>query len=345
MSRSGLQVLPPPSRLKSVQIEPTSYCNLKCAGCNRTWRDNRGVLNSTHMALETFDRVIANLPPGDVCWLNGYGEPTLNIALPEMIAVAKKKFSQVYVISNLLARGVDFYQEMQTKGLDQLHVSVDSLNPEIANLVRYGTDVGKLTDRLEQVRKALSIPIIINIVVSEKNLFDVPNTIAILDSIAGRAGSFEVGFADFGAFADDDFDYSSWFTGPASKATFNQILSAVIPAMTNLKFRNEEFKQRRRKRPSDRCERPFFDPAVTIDGYLTPCCVELHNPDHYQRTSIVDQSLDQAWRSGAVMGWLEAYLREEPAICRECCLNPYRNEKKSRPLWSRLTGTPSAART
>ena len=336
-------MLPPPSRLKSVQIEPTSYCNLKCAGCNRTWRDSKGILSPAHMSLETFGRVIANLPPGDTCWLNGYGEPTLNVALPDMIAVAKEKFDAVYVISNLLARGVDFYQEMEAKGLDQLHVSVDSLNPEIASVVRYGTDVGKLIDRLDHVRRALSVPIIINVVVSEKNLFDVPNTIAILDRVAGRAGGFEVGFADFGAFADDDFDYSSWFTTPTSKATFKRLMAAVIPAMKNLKFRNEEFKQRRRKRASDRCERPFFDPAVTVDGFLTPCCVELHNADHYQRTSVADQPLDHAWRSAAVAGWLEAYLRQEPAICRECCLNPYRNEKKSRPLWSRLTGRPAVA--
>jgi MoaA/NifB/PqqE/SkfB family radical SAM enzyme len=343
MARTELKLSPAPARLKSIQIEPTSYCNLKCAGCNRTWREGQGTLVSRHMALETFARVIDHLPPGDVCWLNGYGEPTLNIDLPDMVATAKTRFDQVYVISNLLARGIDFYRALERKGLDQLHVSVDSLNPEVADTVRYGTDVVKLRDRLGEVRAALQVSMTINIVVSEKNLYDIPNTLAYLNRLAGRPGGFDVGFADFGAFADDDYDYSSWFTNTGSKAIFNKMIAPLIPKFSNLNFRNEEFKQRRRKRPTDRCERPFFDPAVTVDGHLVPCCVELHNADHYRRTSIVDQDFQTAWAAPGIQEWLKDYLREEPSICRECCLNPYRNEKKVVPLLDRLLGREAAA--
>ncbi len=325
-----LRIEPPPSRLESVQIEPTTYCNLKCAGCKRTWRDSRGLLTPRNMPLETFAKIMENLPPGGVCWLNGFGEPTLNDALPEMVAVAKRSFDQVYVISNLLARDIAFYRELERRGLDQLHVSVDSLQQQTAELVRFGTDVEKLKERLAAVRRAISVPIIINCVVSVKNMHDVPDTLAALD----RIGGFDVGFADFGAFGGGDEDYSAWFTTADHKAAFNGMLKRVVPHMKNLTFRNPGFKQRRRRHKSDRCSRPFFDPGVTVDGFLVPCCVELQNPGHYRYTSIVTQTLAEAWRSPAISGWLRAYLEEEPAICKECTLNPWRNEKPS--IWARL---------
>jgi MoaA/NifB/PqqE/SkfB family radical SAM enzyme len=328
--REILQIEPAPSRLKSVQIEPTTYCNLKCAGCTRTWRDSRGLLTPRNMPLATFKTIMANLPPGDICWLNGYGEPTLNEALPEMVAVAKQTFDDVFVISNLLARDAEFFVRMERQGLDQLHVSVDSLHQQTAELVRFGTDVEKLKERLAAVREAVSIPIIINCVVSVKNMEDVANTLTELD----RIGGFDVGFADFGAFGGGDDDYSGWFTTLDHKAAFNAMLKRVTPRMKNLTFRNEGFKQRRRKFKSDRCPRPFFDPGVTVDGFLVPCCVELHNPGHYRFTSIVNQTLAEAWRSPAISGWLRAYLEREPGICKECTLNPWRNEKPS--IWERL---------
>jgi MoaA/NifB/PqqE/SkfB family radical SAM enzyme len=320
-----LRIEPPPSRLESVQIEPTTYCNLKCAGCNRTWRDSRGLLAAKVMPLEIFTKVMKNLPPGGTCWLNGYGEPTLNDALPAMIAVAKQSYDKVFVISNLLAREMDFYRRMEAAGLDELHVSVDSLNQEIADLVRFGTDTKRLKERLRAVRTALSVPIIINIVVSVKNLRDVADTLAELNGIGG----FDCGFADFGAFGDEDEDYGGWFTKREHKAEFNAMLERITPKLKNLTFRNTQFKRRRRKNPASRCSRPFFDPAVTVDGMLAPCCVELHNPGHYRNTSIVNQTFAEAWRSPAIREWLTAYLAEEPAICKECCLNPWRNEKPS----------------
>ena len=328
--RQKLHIEPPPSRLKSVQIEPTTYCNLKCAGCKRTWRDSRGLLTPRTMPLETFRKIMANLPPGDICWLNGFGEPTLNEALPEFIAIAKRKFDNVHVISNLLARDPEFYVRMVENGLDQLHVSVDSLHQETAELVRFGTEVEKLKERLAAVRAAIPVPIIINCVVSVKNMSDVENTLTELN----RIGGFDVGFADFGAFGGGDEDYSDWFTTLDHKAVINAMLKRVTPQMKNLTFRNEGFKQRRRKHKSDRCPRPFFDPGVTVDGFLVPCCVEMQNPGHYRYTSIVDQTFAEAWRSPAISGWLQAYLEKEPAICKDCALNPWRNEKPS--LWERL---------
>ncbi len=325
---------PLPEKLKSVQIEPTTYCNLKCAGCNRTYRESKETLDVKHMPLETFRAIIDNLPPGEICWLNGYGEPTLNTDLPEFVQIAKTKFDQVYCISNALTRGPEFYRELEAAGLGELHLSVDSLNPEMADLVRFGTDTEKLRRRLREIRAAISLDIIINVVVSDKNMFDVPNTLSHLNEIGG----FRVGFADFGAFAEEGYDYGDWFTNWDTKMTFNQMIEPLTEKFTNVSFINTRFKLRRRKRNAQRCDRPFLHPAVTVDGFLTPCCVELHNTGHYSNTNVAMMPYAEAWESESVSRWISAYQEAEPNICKECCLNPWRSEKDYRSWWERLSG-------
>ncbi len=323
-----------PLRLKSVQIEPTTNCNLKCAGCNRTYREEQGTLEVKTMALETFRAIIANLPPGEICWLNGYGEPTLNAALPDFIPIAKEKFDRVYCISNALTRGPDFYRRMEAAGLDELHISVDSLDPAMADAVRSGTDTGKLKRRLREIRAALSIDIIINVVVSAKNLYDVPNTVAHLDEIGG----FRVGFADFGAFAEEGYDYGDWFMDWETKQSFHRMIKPITETFTNVSFINTRFKMRRRKKTTARCDRPFLHPAVTVDGLLTPCCVELHDTGHYGETNVAMMTYEEAWASAPVSKWVSDYIEAEPEIFKECCLNPWRNEKDYKPWWERLMG-------
>lgn len=330
---------PVPAKLMSVQIEPTTNCNLKCAGCNRTYRESQGTLEVKTMALETFRAIIANLPPGEICWLNGYGEPTLNAALPDFIPIAKEKFDRVYCISNALTRGPDFYRRMEAAGLDELHISVDSLNPAMSETVRAGTDTGKLKRRLREIRDILTIDIIINVVVSAKNMHDVPDTVAQLNKIGG----FRVGFADFGAFAEEGYDYGEWFLDWPAKQAFNRIIKPLTETCTNLSFINTRFKMRRRKRGTARCDRPFLHPAVTVEGLLTPCCVELHDTSHYSETNVAMMTYGEAWESEPVSKWVSDYMESEPDICKECCLNPWRNEKDHKPWWQRLAGAGSGA--
>ncbi len=323
-----------PEKLASVQIEPTTWCNLKCAGCNRTYRENEGTLEISHMSLQTFQAVVDNLPPAEVCWLNGYGEPTLNPGLPKFLPIAKKKFDQVFCISNALTRGPDFYREMEAGGLDELHISVDSLNPDMVDRVREGTVTEKLKRRLAEIRAAIKIDIIINIVVSEKNMFDVPNTLKHLNDIGG----FNVGFADFGAFAEGNYDYGDWFLSWDSKVTFNRMIAPLPEKFSKISFINTRFKARRRKKNTLRCDRPFLHPAVTVDGLLTPCCVELHNTDHYENTNVAMMPYEDAWNSAPVSKWIADYNESEPDFCKECCLNPWRDEGEYKPWWARLAG-------
>ena len=71
-----------PERLRRLQIEVTTLCNLFCQECSRTVGVQAGTWTDKHLSLENFQKLIENSPPAEVLVLQGVGEPTLN---PELL--------------------------------------------------------------------------------------------------------------------------------------------------------------------------------------------------------------------------------------------------------------------
>ena len=55
-----------PERLKRLQIEITTGCNLRCGGCQRTIGMEEGTWRNAHMPVARFAAVLNNAPPSDV---------------------------------------------------------------------------------------------------------------------------------------------------------------------------------------------------------------------------------------------------------------------------------------
>lgn len=70
-----------------------------------------------------------------------------------------------------------------------------------------------------------------------------------------------------------------------------------------------------------RCRRPFHAVYVTVDGFLTPCCLS-NDPTLMGRVSLAEAPFEQAWTSPGALRFLSAYFDHEPAICRGCAFNP-----------------------
>ena len=100
-----------PARLRRLQIEITTGCNLRCAGCQRTLGMAEGTWRNAHMPLDRFAAVLGNAPPADAIILQGIGEPTLHPGLPEMIGLAREtgRYGVVSFNTNALARETAYY--------------------------------------------------------------------------------------------------------------------------------------------------------------------------------------------------------------------------------------------
>lgn len=310
--RPDMSLFATPTKLQRLQIEITTGCNLRCAGCQRTIGMNRGDWRNQHMAPDLFAKILGNAPPAEALVLQGIGEPTLHPRLDELLALAKAsaKYPLIGFNSNALAHEPQAYAAWKEAGLTHLAISVDSFDPVLAEKSRAGTDVAALRRAIPELLALFGSRVTFSVVVSKANL---PGLGALLEELA-----------QLGAQAVEVQPLVGY--GPESEplALSRQDREAVIQIAAAV----------RNRRPGlavmlaailtpngSRCRRPFHAGYVTVEGYLTPCCLT-QDVALYGRASLAEQSFAEAWTSPGVAGWLESTLDGTPEICRGCCNNP-----------------------
>ena len=302
----------PPERLRRLQIEITTGCNLECVGCQRTIGMKDRSWRNTHMKLDRFAKVLANAPPADALILQGIGEPTLHPGLPAMIDLARDsgKFGAISFNTNALVRKTDYYAKLRARGLGHISISVDSLEPETAEALRAGTDCARLERAIAELSPLFGGNITLSIVLSRRNAPELPALLKRLHQLGGRVIEIQplIAYAsEINAMALSPAELA------AVRVTVEQVKRAapglaviLAPAVTP---------------NGSRCSRPFHAGYVTVGGYLTPCCTT-NDIDLFGRTSLIEQGFADAWRGPGVQTWLEAFVAREPEICGGCAFNP-----------------------
>ncbi|HVC63272.1 MAG TPA: radical SAM protein [Acetobacteraceae bacterium] len=172
-----------PARLRRLQIEITTGCNLRCAGCQRTLGMAAGSWRNAHMPARIFAAILRNAPPADTIILQGIGEPTLHPDLPQLIAAARGagKFGAVSFNTNALVREPAYYQALRAAGLDHVSVSVDSLDPRTAQATRAGTDCQRLTEAIQALIALFGPTVTLSILLSRHNAEELPELLQRLN--------------------------------------------------------------------------------------------------------------------------------------------------------------------
>lgn len=298
-----------PQSLVKLTLEITTLCNLKCAGCPRTM----GVANDTwidrHMDLAQFRRILDGWPPTGFVTLHGIGEPTLHPQFVELVAMARQsgKFKRMKVTSNGITRSPDYYGEAVKAGLDEFWISVDSFDPAIANRMREGTKVEKLKNNIAACLEK-GLPLHVSMVVSAVNYRDIPNTLAELR----RMGAPPVHMQEF-----QDYGEPYGLMSTEQRLEFLQLLKANLPNFKGLPIILPNFTQPK----GEICVSPWTRPAISVEGYLTPCCTTF-DPSQFGFTNVAEMSFAKAWEQPGLLNWIKNFLQHNTPICGGCPLNP-----------------------
>lgn len=304
-----MSVFAAPRQLAKLTIEITTQCNLKCAGCPRTLGIAAGTWANLHMDLDRLDRILAGLPPTHAVTLHGIGEPTLHPRFVELVAMARAsgRFRHMKVTTNGLARSASYYADAIRAGLDEIWISVDSLDPETAERMRSGTPVAKLRERVGEC-VAAGVPVRVSTVVSAVNHLELPRTLAELRALGVQAVQMQE-FQDFG----DPYGLMT----PEMRAAFLEGVRAAAPKLAGMKVALPNF-----ARPAESiCMAPWLRPAISVQGYLTPCCTTF-DPAHFGYVDLAETPFEEAWRRPGVHAWIERHLREGNDVCTGCALDP-----------------------
>ena len=309
--------------LEMVVVEVTTWCNLKCPGCTRTIGEVNGTWQNKHMALDAFQRVVDNLPASRQIVLHGVGEPTLNPDYLDFIRYARKsgKFEGIVCITNALARDLDYYKAMIAAGMNSFTVSVDSLTQDIADLTRTGTPVEKLRRRLREFSEH-GLNFSVSVVASRLNLQDIPLTLQALDAL----GVYTVHIQPY-----IEFDDAPNALSLAEIQDLIQVVDALQPQLRVTRVHCPMLRGMGDTTARPTCSSPWREPAVTVDGYPTPCCVKLV-ADPLGQMDLKQHSFDTLQSSPAFGHFLNDYCDNSPDFCIGC-FNNHRGEE-SRPLVS-----------
>ena len=301
-----------PVRLRRLQIEITTGCNLRCAGCQRTVGMAAGSWRNAHMPAQRFAAVLDNAPPADTIILQGIGEPTLHPDLPQLIATARGagKFGAISFNTNALVRDLEYYRHLRTVGLNHVSVSVDSLDPATAEATRAGTDCARLTEAIQALLGLFGPTVTLSIVLSRHNAGELPALLRRLYALGGRCVEVQP-LVGYGAttrplcLTASELDLARRQIAEA-RATLPGLQMLPAAALTP---------------NGNRCRRPLHAAYVTVDGFLTPCCIT-NDASLFGGANLAETSFDALWQSEGLAGWLHAYVDREPAICPGCAFNP-----------------------
>jgi organic radical activating enzyme len=135
-------------KILTLVVEAASSCNLKCSFCDAhsgrapKFREHAGLMREETWEKLTDDLKVYTAARGPLAMIqfHGNGEPLLNKKLPAMIARVKREgFAKTTrIITNGILLDARKANELMDAGLDEIHISVDTLDRDKYNTVKVG---------------------------------------------------------------------------------------------------------------------------------------------------------------------------------------------------------------
>ena len=291
-----------------LQIEPSSFCNIRCALCPVTEGLNRP---SGHMNEELFKRLIDEC--GEYLFLIlfwDWGEPFLNPAAYKMISYAKERNIKIMSSSN----GHIFSRKSQAEklvlsGMDSLVFAVDGITQETYEKYRQGGDLQAVIRGIKNVvdmKRALKSPspfIVLRFIAMRHNEHEIPKVKDFARSLGVDALTFRT------LYPYDDGEYCSTKLNGLEFVPQN-------PSYQRFKIDPEGGSRIRRRR--NPCKALWNNPAIHWNGRVCPCTFDPH--EQYLLGDLTKQSFREIWYGNSYRRLRHRFRRnyQDVPLCREC---------------------------
>jgi radical SAM protein with 4Fe4S-binding SPASM domain len=281
----------------AVGMELTNNCNLRCPECSTGSGQMRR--KQGFMDVSLYNRVISELRPY-LFNVNLYfqGEPLLHPDLLSFITASRGIISVISTNGHYLSEEKSL--EIVRSGLRKIIISLDGHDQETYSAYRRNGDITKVIKGINNVAASKrklrsSMKIEIQVLVNRLNEHQVPEIrrLAVSAGASLRLKSMQV---------LEEQDAGHWM--PSGKRFRRYVLT------------NEGYKARNGL--PDRCARLWFNPVITWDGKVIPCCFD-KNADHVMGNLDTD-SFREIWESPKYRIFRKSLLADRGMIdiCRNC---------------------------
>ncbi|MFN7312812.1 MAG: radical SAM/SPASM domain-containing protein [Bacteroidota bacterium] len=286
----------------SLEIEPTTSCNLRCPQCPsglRQFTRDTGMLG-----IDLYKKVIDELHE-DLVWLILYfqGEPFLNKQFLEFVQYASQKNIYTATSSNAHYFTDELAKATVESGLDRLIISIDGTTQDTYGKYRIGGKIDKViegTEKLLYWKKKLNKKtphIIWQFIAFKHNEHQIPEI---------KKLAKEIGVDELGIKTAQIYDY--------------QTSDTFIPDNNDLSRyeKLEDGTYRIKNKLLNQCWRMWRGSVVTWDGLVVPCCFDKDATHRFGNVS--ETNFDEVWRGNKYQNFRRAILksRKEIDICTNC---------------------------
>ncbi|MFA5216563.1 radical SAM protein [Sulfuricurvum sp.] len=293
----------------TIHIEVCSKCNLACVHCYRTINEYES--KNKYIEIDLFKKIIDEIDcikSKKVLQMHGIGEPTMHPSFFELLDYANKskKFSCIFITTNLLAAAPERYELFFENGLTFINVSVDSLSLNTINKTRKGTDPEKMLVNIERITQNFHNRIQITSVVGFDNFKELDNLAKLFIDLKIKTWVIQ-----------PLIDWES-FDGSKIRNNLN-VLNSIkklkekykdnINILTELAGKDEQ--------QHNKCKMPFDILHINVQGFVMPCCMYWdHNQINFG--NVADKSIYAAWNSEDFSKFRSRFYEEQPNICLNC---------------------------
>lgn len=260
---------------KSIWIEPTNICNLKCSWCYQT----TGSMNRSKgmMSSETYQKIISEVVPfKPEISLHLAGESFLHRDLFSFIRIAKEKGLTVGITTNGTLLSKDDFAILKT-GIDTINISLAGVDEDDYRFVRGTDDFANLKrDVVDLARRKNEIDskskIYVNVTATEQNRTKLDAFKKEFGAIEGLDGVIVRTLMDWGGSVDTS---GKKITSSGFKSKIAKIVKDTDPLLScymvvknirkNKKLRNRTY-----------CESVNSSAGILWDGTVIPCCLDFN---------------------------------------------------------------------
>ena len=300
---------------RSIQIECTTRCNLKCTFCEISYWTEK----PDDLTFDNVQQMVAHLPHLKRIDLTGIGEALVNKQFFEIISFLKQRGIYITLNDNFTLMTEKTARRIVELGVDQIFLSLDGATAETYEAIRRGAKFENVianVKRLVAIKREMgsALPEVkINTVVCNTNYHE-------LTALVELAHEIGVGMVQFVNIVT--FDNTDSMSTVGLKAEVKQAFEAAIARADELGVlvKVELFD----KLPVQQCDFPWTRNFVTYDGYVHPCCYTTQSGDRTAQNSrslgnLAEQNYGDLWQQEDFVQFREKMAAGIlPYQCRQC---------------------------
>lgn len=297
----------------SLIIEPTLRCNLNCLMCDRSLRGR----TAEQLTLDKFKTVVAQFPFTQKLAIQGVGEPLMNPEFFDMVAHAKSKNIYVYFNTNACLLDEAKLDKLLAARPDEVRVSVDGATKETYERYRRGGDFDEVIANLTRFagRAPAGISIAVWFLAMKENIQEMP----LMPALAARAGVRRLFVQNLHSWGRESLKKEVVADLGIRRGEYMETIektraNAVAAGVELLLATDFSGEQKTRG-----CQWPWFSAYISVEGFVTPCCVQGSNPDIINFGNIFERPFAEIWNNEEYRKF-RADLKSDnpPKICRGC---------------------------